>query len=219
MFLKYLEISKHTEQSSWKKLWKSYFGWSCRLSNCNFFKNWIIYTGCFQDSTFFKNRLILRNTSEWLLSPNLHMVYLYACSTFHYVIIISFLKTSSKFTEHFQGLNKVHYSVSGRKDFTALLTSVVGQQIFINIKWIKIYFNTGKNLQKSLGWFKFLKGNIILCKVSVLYKLHMINDNLIRAFCLSDIGQSQGANNKPLLLSNIREERYYGHEVGFITSY
>ena len=42
--------------------------------------------------------------------------------------LFQFLVTSSEFTEHFPGLNKVHYHISGRNDFTVPLTSVVGRQ-------------------------------------------------------------------------------------------
>ena len=42
--------------------------------------------------------------------------------------------TSSEFTEDFSGLNKVHYPSSDRNDFTVVITSVMGQQNYINIK-------------------------------------------------------------------------------------
>ena len=62
------------------------------------------------------------------------------------------------------------------------------------------------------------KGKHTLWKVSVLYKLHMLDDNLIRkAFCLSDVGRAQGTNDTPLLPFDIRIERCPGYEVGFMT--
>ena len=39
--------------------------------------------------------------------------------------------TSSKFTGYYPGSNKVHYPISGRNDFTVLLTSVVDRQNYI----------------------------------------------------------------------------------------
>ena len=59
----------------------------------------------------------------------------------------------------------------------------------------------GINLRVSANWFKLINkilnimGKIILCEVSVLHKLHMLDDSLIpRAFCLFDIEQAQGTN-------------------------
>ena len=49
------------------------------------------------------------------------------------VIIISISNDISEFTEHFPGLSKVHYPISDRKDFTLVLTTVVGWQNFINV--------------------------------------------------------------------------------------
>ena len=53
----------------------------------------------------------------------------------------------------------------------------------------------GTNLPESTDWFKLtneilvIKGSIILCEVSILYKLHMLDDDLApRAYCLSDMG-------------------------------
>ena len=72
----------------------------------------------------------LKNTSEWLLTSNLH------CSLVEHFIVSSlfqFLMTSSKFTEHFPGSNKVHFPICDGKDFTLVLRSVVGQQNYINI--------------------------------------------------------------------------------------
>ena len=43
------------------------------------------------------------------------------------------LMTSSKFTEHLPGSNKVHYPISDREDVTLVLTSVLGRQIHINV--------------------------------------------------------------------------------------
>ena len=43
--------------------------------------------------------------------------------------------TLCKFTEHLPGLNKVHYPISGRNDFTVLLRSVVGWQNYIYEKY------------------------------------------------------------------------------------
>ena len=114
-----------------------------------------IYAGCFQDSTFLKKYLLKEHTSEWLLTSNLH------CSLVEHFIVSSlfqFLMTSSKFTEHFPGSNKVHFPICDRKDFTLVLRSVVGQQNYINI-WciiilicfsLKMFFVTG---DKSAGIF------------------------------------------------------------------
>ena len=62
----------------------------------------------------------------------------------------------------------------------------------------------GSNLHKSVDWFKLtneilnIKRNTILFEVSVLYKLHMLDGNLVtRAFCLSNIGRAQGTNDTP----------------------
>ena len=82
----------------------------------------------------------------------------------------------------------------------------------------------GTNLQESSAdWFKLtneilnIKGNIILCEVSVLQKLHVVDDSLIpRAFDLSDMGQAQGANDPPLPPSDIRKERCPRYEVRFM---
>ena len=54
----------------------------------------------------------------------------------------------------------------------------------------------------------------------VLRKRHVVDDNLIpKAFHLSDMGQAQGANNRPLPPSNIRKERCPGYKVSFMTKY
>ena len=47
--------------------------------------------------------------------------------------LFQFLMTSFKFTDHFPGSNKVHYPISDKKDFTLVLTSVVGRQNYINV--------------------------------------------------------------------------------------
>ena len=103
----------------------------------------------FLSATFIKNELymqvifkilislkkdlhVLKNTSAWLLPPNLHLVYLYACSTFYCVTIISFSNISFKFMEYFPGSNKVNYP--GRNNFTVMLTYVVGLQYFTKEK-------------------------------------------------------------------------------------
>ena len=39
--------------------------------------------------------------------------------------------TSFEFTDHFPGLNKVHYPISAGKDFTLVFTSVVGWKIIL----------------------------------------------------------------------------------------
>ena len=72
MFLKYLEISRHTDQILEEKLWswRSYFWLSCRLFTCNFFLKWIYTQAVFRILIALK-RPILRNTSEWLLPSNL----------------------------------------------------------------------------------------------------------------------------------------------------
>ena len=77
-----------------------------------------IYAGRFQDST------------ECLFPSNLQYSLIE-----HFVVssLFQFLMTSSEFTEHFPGLNKVHYPISDRKDLTLLLTSVVGRQNYINV--------------------------------------------------------------------------------------
>ena len=41
--------------------------------------------------------------------------------------------TSSKFTEHFSGSNKVHYPISNRNNFTVKIMPVVGQQNYITV--------------------------------------------------------------------------------------
>ena len=63
-----------------------------------------------------------------------------------------------------------------------------------------------------------IKGNIILCEVPVLQKLHVVDDNLVpRAFHLS--GQAQDTNDTPSPLSDIRKERCPGYTVSFMTKY
>ena len=53
MFLKYLEISKHTEQNPWKKdSDRVIFGEPAGFLPATVLRN-NIYAGCFQDSTFF----------------------------------------------------------------------------------------------------------------------------------------------------------------------
>ena len=65
-----------------------------------------------------------------------------------------------------------------------------------------------------------IKGNIMLCEVPVLQKLHVVDDNLVsRAFHLSDMGQAQDTNDTPLPLSDIRKERCPGYKVSFMTKY
>ena len=88
-----------------------------------------IYAGRLQDSTYLK-KTFLRNTSEWLLLSNLQH-----SRVQHFVAssLFQFLMTSSEFTEHFPGSNKVHYPISDRKDVTLVLTPVLGRQIHINV--------------------------------------------------------------------------------------
>ena len=57
----------------------------------------------------------LRKTTEWLLPSNLQ-----------HSLVQHFVAWSSEFTEHFSGLNKVHYSIYAENDFTVVITSVVG---------------------------------------------------------------------------------------------
>ena len=95
----------------------------------------------------------LKNNSEWLLPSNLQhslVEHLVASSLFQFLMI------SSEFTEHFPGSNEVHYPISDGKDFTLVLTSVVGRQNYINV-WcinicfsLKMFFITG---DKSAGIF------------------------------------------------------------------
>ena len=84
----------------------------------------------------------------------------------------------------------------------------------------------GRNLQESADLFKLaneipnLKGNIILFELSVLYKLHMLDDNLVpRVFWHSDIGRAQSTKNTPSPPSDIRKKRCPRYEVGFMTKY
>ena len=144
--------------------------------------------------------------------------------------------TSSEFTEHLPGSNKVHYPISDRKDVTLVLTSVLGRQNHINV-WCMIILIWGvflekfvlliSNLQESFAdWFKLtneilnIKGNIILCEAPVLQKLHVVDDNLVpRAYHLSDMGQAQGTKDTPSPPSNIRKERCPGYKVSFMTKY
>ena len=161
-----------------------------------------------------KDLHVLKNTSACLLPPNLHLVYLYACSTFYCVTIISF-SNIFKFMEYFPGSNKVNYP--DRNNFTVMLTYVVGLQNFTKEK--SPYFTKlmGTNLKESIGMI-FLKRNIIFtCLVPVLYKLHMINDHLVpRTFRLSDVRPPQGTKNTPPTSTN---ERCPVYKVGFMTKY
>ena len=149
-----------------------------------------------------KDLHVLKNTSAWLLPPNLHLVYLYACSTFYCVTIISFSNISFKFMEYFPGSNKV---------------KLVGLQNFTKEK--SPYFTKlmGTNLKESTGMI-FLKRNIIFtCLVPVLYKLYMINDHLVPGtFRLSDVRPPQGTKNTPPTSTN---ERCPVYKVGFMTKY
>ena len=76
----------------------------------------------------------------------------FASSLFQYLI-------TSEFTELFPGLNKVHYPISDRKDFTVVLTFVVGRQNHINVKCphftimmfsLKIYFVNWEKICRNL---------------------------------------------------------------------
>ena len=54
MFLKYLKISKHTEQNPWKKTLKELFLAKLQAFNLQLFIKINIYTGRFQGSNFFR---------------------------------------------------------------------------------------------------------------------------------------------------------------------
>ena len=54
MFLKYLKISKHTEQNPWKKTLKELFLAKLQAFNLQLFIKINIYAGRFQGSNFFK---------------------------------------------------------------------------------------------------------------------------------------------------------------------
>ena len=126
-----METSKYTEQNPWKN------------------SEWVIYGEGFLPVTILNNecihklisrfyyllkRLILRNSSEWLLPSNLHLVYIMLVQHFIVLSLFQFLMTSSEFTEHFPWLNKVNYPISGRNYFTVLLLYVMGQQDYVNEK-------------------------------------------------------------------------------------
>ena len=80
----------------------------------------LIYTGHFQDTTFFKKD-ILRSASVWLLTANLHLVYLYPCLTFCCIIIIWISQGIIRI--YFPGSNKVCYPFCERNNFIVLLMS------------------------------------------------------------------------------------------------
>ena len=83
--------------------------------------------------------------------------------------------TSSEFTEHFSGSNKVHYPISNIIGFTVVITPV-DRLNYINVECPhrKILLLIGINLQESADWFKLtneilnIQGNIILCEVPAL---------------------------------------------------
>ena len=132
MFLKYLEISRHTDQILEEKLWswRSYFWLSCRLFTCNFFLKWIYTQAVFRilialKKTHFKKHF-------WMAASVKSSTF--NLSTFRCVVIISVSNDISEFTEHLSGSNRVHYPISNRNYFTAVITSVVGRQLY----WCKM---------------------------------------------------------------------------------
>ena len=127
--------------------------------------------------------------------------------------------TSSEFTEHFPGLNKVHYPISDGKDFTSVLTTVVGWQNYINI-WciiilcfsLKMYFVDG---DKSAGIFF---GLVQINKWNSQYKgkHHTLwGACFVKSLCGWWQSHPQGI----LPPSDIRKERCPGQEVNFMTKY
>ena len=73
----------------------------------------------------------LKSTSGLVLPSNLQhslVQHLVASSLFQ------FLMTSSEFTEHFSGSDKINDPISDREDITVALKSVVGRLNCINVK-------------------------------------------------------------------------------------
>ena len=155
MFLKYLEISRHTDQILEEKLWswRSYFWLSCRLFTCNFFLKWIYTQAVFRilialKKTHFKKHFWMAASVKsstffflvWAPWPPQRRKCrgvkssTFNLSTFRCVVIISVSNDISEFTEHLSGSNKVHYPISNRNDFTVAITSVVGRQLY----WCKM---------------------------------------------------------------------------------
>ena len=103
------------------------------------------YTSCFQDSTIFEKiyfKKLLWIAASIKSSPGLP----YARSTFHCAIIILIFND-----KHFPGSNKGYYPISGRNNFTVLLTYLVGWQDFINEEYPPYYicFPLKKFFQKQ----------------------------------------------------------------------
>ena len=89
-----------------------------------------IYAGRFQDSNCFKKTHFKKHF--WMAASVKSSTF--NLSTFRCVVIISVSNDISEFTENLSGSNKVHYPISNRNDFTVVITSVVGRQLY----WCKM---------------------------------------------------------------------------------